>query len=544
MNATPAGNEPHRPAPADGTLAPTAPGTPPTKTALNLTKPQKILIGIIGAGVLTIATLGFIGSYDAVTELAREKHFGGFARAFPVAVDAGIIAFLALDLLLTWLRMSFPVLRYGAWLLTAATIAFNAATAYPDKLGMGMHGVIPLLFVIAVEAARHAVGRIADITADKHMEGPPVSCWFLKPVGTFILWRRQRLWAIRKWDDVLSLERERRIFIGQLRKDFGRLGWRRKATADKLLVLRLATKDGLSITDALALPEEEAAKQLAEAQRIADEKREAENARRREQEAHAREQKRLDDEAASKADADRIANERESLALAQEKADADRQQRIADAEAQARLDEIARTKRDADEAADFQRQQTQAAFEREQEQQRIANARRIADEQQRAADAARRAKDAAEAARIEAERKEAAATRAAQAMRAATANQTPASRPATASTPAATPAASASANTPTGSANRSASNPRPATASPANSDRANTSHSPATSASPVDIDHVVDVYQLLKQQDGKAPSDATLGKALDVSRSRAQQLRTLAVEAGHTDLAKPVRLAS
>jgi hypothetical protein len=31
-----------------------------------------------------------------------------------------------------------------------------------------MHGVIPVLFVVTVEAARHAVGRIADITADRH----------------------------------------------------------------------------------------------------------------------------------------------------------------------------------------------------------------------------------------------------------------------------------------------------------------------------------------------------------------------------------------
>jgi hypothetical protein len=82
-----------------------------------------------------------------------------------------------------------------------------------------MHGTIPVLFVIAVEAARHAIGRIADITADKHMEGPNASRWLLNPVGTFILWRRQRLWAIRQWDTVLELERERRIYIGQLRKD-------------------------------------------------------------------------------------------------------------------------------------------------------------------------------------------------------------------------------------------------------------------------------------------------------------------------------------
>src|SRR5690242_5261553 len=239
VNTTPAGNEPHRPG---GTLAPTAPGNPHMQP---LTRTQKILTGIVVAAVLIIATLGFIGSYAAVTELAKAKHFGRFAHAFPVAVDAGIIAFLALDLLLTWRRIAFPLLRYTAWGLTAATIAFNAATAWPDRLGVGMHGTIPILFVIAVEAARHAIGRIADITADKHIEGPPVSRWILNPVGTFVLWRRQRLWGIRSWDKVVDLERERRIYRAQLRRQHGR-SWRRKADADQLLVLRL-TADGMSV---------------------------------------------------------------------------------------------------------------------------------------------------------------------------------------------------------------------------------------------------------------------------------------------------------
>ncbi|CAM5688281.1 hypothetical protein SANTM175S_04264 [Streptomyces antimycoticus] len=67
-----------------------------------------------------------------------------------------------------------------------------------------MHGVIPVLFVIAVEAARHAIGRIADITADKHIEGPNASRWLLNPAGTFVLWRRQRLWQIRTWEEFSS----------------------------------------------------------------------------------------------------------------------------------------------------------------------------------------------------------------------------------------------------------------------------------------------------------------------------------------------------
>jgi hypothetical protein len=526
VNPTPAGHEPNRP-PTDGTLAPTAPGAPYTKQA-PLTKTQKTLTAVVVGAVLVIATLGFIGSYTAVTHLAQAKHFGKFSHAFPIAVDAGIIAFLALDLLLTWRRIAFPLLRYTAWGLTAATIAFNAATAWPDWLGVSMHGTIPVLFVIAVEAARHAIGRIADITADKHLEGPNASRWLLNPAGTFILWRRQRLWAIRQWDTVLDLERERRIYIGQLRGTHGR-AWRRKATAEQLLILRLATKNGMSITEAVELPAREAEKRRAEADRITREQQQAEDERRRAAEAYEREQQRLADEAARRAEDERLEAERKALALAEEKAEAARRQQIADAETAARLAEIARREQAAAAQADAQRRAGE-----------LEHARALAAEQQKAAAAATARKDAEEAARVEAERKLDASRRAAEVMQRA-ASATATSRPANASRQAATGAANAPANeTPETATPASA---RTAT-SPARSASATSGQTTATSASAGDIANVVAVYQLLEQQLGKAPSDQKLGDALGVSRSRAQQLRTDAVNAGHTQLAKPMRIAS
>ncbi|GAA3223670.1 DUF2637 domain-containing protein [Streptomyces thermocoprophilus] len=124
-------------------------------------------------------------------------------------------------------------------MLTAATIAFNGAAAWPDPLGVGMHAVIPVLFVVAVEAARHAIGRIADITADKHMEGVRLTRWLLSPVPTFLLWRRMKLWELRSYDQVIKLEQERLVYQARLRSRFGR-AWRRKAPVESLMPLRLA----------------------------------------------------------------------------------------------------------------------------------------------------------------------------------------------------------------------------------------------------------------------------------------------------------------
>ncbi|MBQ0828877.1 DUF2637 domain-containing protein [Streptomyces tagetis] len=190
-------------------------------------------------GAVIIAGIGFAGSYAAVRELALQKGFGNFSYVFPIGIDAGICVLLALDLLLTWIRIPFPLLRQTAWLLTMATIAFNGAAAWPDPLGVGMHAVIPVLFVVSVEAARHAIGRIADITADKHMEGVRLTRWLLSPVPTFLLWRRMKLWELRSYDQVIKLEQERLVYQARLRSRFGR-AWRRKAPVESLMPLRLA----------------------------------------------------------------------------------------------------------------------------------------------------------------------------------------------------------------------------------------------------------------------------------------------------------------
>lgn len=219
---------------------------PATPHATRLSRTHRVLIGVVVAGAALIAAIGFAGSYTAVRDLAERKGFGAFAAVFPLGIDAGIVVLLALDLLLTWTRIPFPLLRQTAWLLTAATIAFNGAAAWPDPLGAGMHAVIPVLFVVAVEAARHAVGRLADLTADKHMEGVRLARWLLAFPSTFRLWRRMKLWELRSYDEVIQLERDRLVYRTRLRARYGR-AWRRRAPVEALLPLRLA-RYGVPVT--------------------------------------------------------------------------------------------------------------------------------------------------------------------------------------------------------------------------------------------------------------------------------------------------------
>ena len=206
---------------------------------VTLTRAQRAAIWCVAAGALLIALIGFTGSYTAVQGLAARKGFGGFSYVFPVGVDVGIAVLLALDLVLTWLRIPFPLLRQTAWLLTAGTIVFNAASAWPDPLAVAMHAIIPSLFIVVVEAARHAVGRLADISVDRHMDSVRLARWLLAPVPTFRLWRRMKLWELRSYDDVVQLEQNRLIYRTRLRAQYGR-SWRRQAPVELLLPLKLA----------------------------------------------------------------------------------------------------------------------------------------------------------------------------------------------------------------------------------------------------------------------------------------------------------------
>ncbi|MEW2451218.1 DUF2637 domain-containing protein [Streptomyces parvulus] len=211
---------------------------PSTSDRPDLTPLQRRLIIAVAVGATLIAGIGFVGSYAAVAKLAEAKQFGLFAVVFPIGIDAGILVLLALDLLLTWLRIPLALLRHTAWLLTAATIAFNGAAAWPDPLGVGMHAVIPVLFVVVVEAARHAIGRTADIATGRHMDSIRLARWLLDPISTFRMWRRMKLWELRSYDDVIRLEQARLVERARLRARYG-WRWRSKAPVHAVMALRL-----------------------------------------------------------------------------------------------------------------------------------------------------------------------------------------------------------------------------------------------------------------------------------------------------------------
>ncbi|UXY33217.1 DUF2637 domain-containing protein [Streptomyces sp. HUAS TT20] len=241
---------------------------------------MRMLAVIAGVGGTVLAAIGFTGSYNTLRHLAESKHFGSFSYAFPIGIDAGILVLLALDLYMMRKRMPLPILRWAAHGLTAATVAFNAAAGGPvtdDPLAASMHGVIPVLFIIAVEAARHYIGRMADLLAGATPLGSvPLTRWILAPLSTPRLARRMRLYNL-PYTVVAAQHQQLRIYREGLRQKYENdpRGWRKAASANEMLPFKLAPF-GFSVERALGVPLVEETKRIEREAQAAVQRAEAE----------------------------------------------------------------------------------------------------------------------------------------------------------------------------------------------------------------------------------------------------------------------------
>jgi hypothetical protein len=222
---------------------------PASTSRIQLTRWHRILIAIVVLGAAVVAGIGFSGSYAAVSDLARAKGFGAFAAWFPIGVDAAIVMLLALDVLLDWLGMQLLLLRYAAWFLSGATVAFNAAAAAGDPVAMAMHATIPVSFLAAVEAARRAISRLAGLSEHRPMDSVRLARWFLAPRSTLLLWRRMKLWELTSYSRTIKREQERMLYRARLRSRFG-WRWHWAAPVEARMPLKMV-RYGIPIRESL-----------------------------------------------------------------------------------------------------------------------------------------------------------------------------------------------------------------------------------------------------------------------------------------------------
>jgi hypothetical protein len=200
--------------------------------------PVKLAIGIIAPLTAGLAALGGMASFATIRDLAI-PWFGAMAWTVPVGIDTGILALLASDLLIEYLDLPWPALRWTAWAFVAATVYLNIAGAHGNQTAAVMHAAMPVLFVTVIEGARHLIRQLTGLTTGTRTERIPAARWLLAPWSSFQLTRRMILWQVTSYRHALELEHRRLQAIARLQETYGQYKWRWKASIAERLELRL-----------------------------------------------------------------------------------------------------------------------------------------------------------------------------------------------------------------------------------------------------------------------------------------------------------------
>jgi hypothetical protein len=155
-------------------------------------------------------------------------------------MDVGILILLGWDLLMEYLDLPWPVLRWVAWVYIFGTILVNVSAAQGSLAGSVMHAAMPVLFITVVEGVRHLIRRWVGLTSAGRIERIPTTRWLFAPVSSLLLWRRMVLWHITEYREGLDLEHRHLMAVAQLQQDYGRWSWRWRAPlADRLALSRM-----------------------------------------------------------------------------------------------------------------------------------------------------------------------------------------------------------------------------------------------------------------------------------------------------------------
>ncbi|WP_405546452.1 DUF2637 domain-containing protein (plasmid) [Streptomyces goshikiensis] len=226
---------------------------------------------VAAVGGTLVGVIGFAMSYSTLAKVALSWGFSKeLAPWFPVGVDASIIAFLALDLYLIRKNTAWPLLRMAAHAMTGATIWFNASSQgqiASDPVKAASHGVMPVLFVIGVEAARRLIIQKARLEAGTVADRIPLHRWMLSPIATPRFYRRMRLHNVTSYPAMIRRQQELIAYEQWLKRKYK--GDISKASEDELLPMKMAPY-GYTVAQALAMPDDQeraAQERKAEAER-------------------------------------------------------------------------------------------------------------------------------------------------------------------------------------------------------------------------------------------------------------------------------------
>ncbi|MFC9941292.1 DUF2637 domain-containing protein [Nocardiopsis alba] len=200
-----------------------------------LSEGQRVALGLAVMGMLAVGAYGLVISYWTVRELA-EKLSMPLPHIFPIGIEGGMIAVLAIDIVLTWIGRPIGWLRQVARALSATAIGINAYAGMEyGPAAVIMHALAPAILIVGVEALRHHL--LAVLKAPTEREPIPWGRWLLALPSTIAMRRRMILWQQPKYSEALDTHLDRHEAIAELKRAFG---WRWKKHIPAGLAYRLS----------------------------------------------------------------------------------------------------------------------------------------------------------------------------------------------------------------------------------------------------------------------------------------------------------------
>jgi hypothetical protein len=190
----------------------------------------------LGVAVGALGLVGFVVSFSRVQE-GVVPYFGGLAWTVPLGIDLGIAVFTGLDLLMTYSGMRTRWLRLVPWSLVTATVYLNTV-GEPTTQGKVAHAVLPLLWVIAVEAGAHVVRHRAGLAGKgDQMDRVRGSRWILAPMSTATMRRRMILTEETSYPSAITRDLDSRVVKARWRDEYG-FWWRLRVPREQRVLYR------------------------------------------------------------------------------------------------------------------------------------------------------------------------------------------------------------------------------------------------------------------------------------------------------------------
>jgi hypothetical protein len=172
--------------------------TPAQRRNGKLSSGQKKLAAAAFFFGIVVTVAGWATNFLSVSDYAKNHGFV-IPQALPIGLDLAIPTLLVIDYLATVKGANAAFLRWSAWALTGFTVYAGAVSANGGHKGIDwnstiLHGVMPAVSVVFVEAARWFRMWLDGLTDGTHTDRIPIARWICAPVRTARMRRRMVLW--------------------------------------------------------------------------------------------------------------------------------------------------------------------------------------------------------------------------------------------------------------------------------------------------------------------------------------------------------------